>query len=194
MKCQDCQMIELYLFYKYLALRQFREAGPKYPISCAGKVIQSLQLQILHQMRPYSNVKAIRGSSSYTCLRVFGSLGQFWQTGPKYPKIISRDTQGSSYTCLMIFGHQGNLRNWRNTRSNPKSSAPHSKSNEALFQCQGSSEGPLLPALQVFEHYGNLGKLVTNTPHRHTKSNSGSSAPHFTSNQPLLKVARPSDG
>ena len=81
-------MIELYLFYKYLALRQFREAGPKYPISCAGKVIQSLQLQISHQMRPYSNVKAIRGSSSYTCLRVFGSLGQFWQTGPKYPKII----------------------------------------------------------------------------------------------------------
>ena len=59
-------------FYKYLALRQFREAGPKYPISCAGKVIQSLQLQISHQMRPYSNVKAIRGSSSYTCLRVFG--------------------------------------------------------------------------------------------------------------------------
>ena len=143
MKCQDCQMIELYLFYKYLALRQFREAGPKYPISCAGKVIQSLQLQISHQMRPYSNVKAIRGSSSYTCLRVFG--------------------------------HQGNLTNWRHTRSNPKSSAPHSKSNEALFQCQDSSEGPLLPALQVFGHYRNLGKLDTNTPHRHTKSNSGSS-------------------
>ena len=37
--------------------------------------IQSLQLDILHQMRPYSSVEAIRGLVDFHLFSVFGEIG-----------------------------------------------------------------------------------------------------------------------
>ena len=44
-------------------------------------MIQSLQLIISHQMRPYLSVMTILGIS-LTYFRVFGALGPFRETGP----------------------------------------------------------------------------------------------------------------
>ena len=52
------------------------------------KVIQSTKLQISHQMKPYSSVKAI-WESRYTCFSVFGELGQVGEIGSNYPKSLS---------------------------------------------------------------------------------------------------------
>ena len=49
------------------------------------KVIQSLQLLVSHQMRPYSSVRALCGSS-YTCFTGTWILGQFGETRPECPK------------------------------------------------------------------------------------------------------------
>ena len=49
------------------------------------KVIQSLQLLDSHQMRPYSSVRVLCGSS-YTCFTGTRVLGQFGETGLEYPK------------------------------------------------------------------------------------------------------------
>ena len=70
-------------------LGQFGETGPKYPKSCAErdtwKVIQSLQLLVLHQMRPYTSVRTLFGLS-YTFFTGTQVLGQFGETLPEYPK------------------------------------------------------------------------------------------------------------
>ena len=50
----------------------------------AQKVIQSFQHYVSHGMRSYSSAKAIWGSS-YTCFRVFGVLGELWETGLQCP-------------------------------------------------------------------------------------------------------------
>ena len=86
------------------------------------KVIQCVQLHISHQMKPYSIVKAIWGSS-YTCFSVFQALGQVRRTGPKYTKSwaqIHRNSSqllnstfhikwslGVSYTCFSELGGIG---------------------------------------------------------------------------------------
>ena len=58
------------------------------------KVIQSLQILNLHQLRPYSSVEAI-GGFSFTCFSVFGPFGQsvefFLILGPE-------NTKGNSKT------------------------------------------------------------------------------------------------
>ena len=87
------------------------------------KVIQSLQLLVSHQMRPYSSVRALSGSS-YTCFTGTQVLGQFGEFGAGYPKsragtnekyfkvfrslfyikwdltLVSRPFCGVSYTCF----------------------------------------------------------------------------------------------
>ena len=44
--------------------------------------MQSLQLHISYQMRPYSGVNVIL-ELIYTCFRVIGLLREFWEIGPK---------------------------------------------------------------------------------------------------------------
>ena len=49
--------------------------------------------------------------------------------------------------------------------------------------------GSVIPVLQVLRHWGNSGKLGSNTPDHvqgHMKINPKSSAPCFTSNETLL--------
>ena len=48
-------------------------------------VIECVKLNISHQMRPYSKVKAIQ-APSFTCFSVFMKLGQFDEIGIKYHK------------------------------------------------------------------------------------------------------------
>ena len=55
------------------------------------KFIQSVKLNISHQLKPYSGIKPSEGRVLAYCFRVFGALGHFGGTGPKlspcqYPK------------------------------------------------------------------------------------------------------------
>ena len=56
--------------------------------------IQSLQLDILHQMRPYSSVEAIRGLVDFHLFSVFGEIGPI--QGPNYPILGSGGTTSYS--------------------------------------------------------------------------------------------------
>ena len=49
------------------------------------KIIQSMKLQISHQIKPCSSVKVISGFRS-TCLVYFGALGQVGEIEVKHPK------------------------------------------------------------------------------------------------------------
>ena len=49
------------------------------------QVIQSVKFYSSHQMKPYSRVRAIWGSS-YTCFSIFGELGQVGEIVHKYSK------------------------------------------------------------------------------------------------------------
>ena len=89
---------------------------PQMMVREVQKVVQTLQLIISHQMMHYSNPKAI-WRSSFTCFRVFGALVQFGETGPKY----GPNTANHCY---------------RDTKSNPKYSAHHFTSNDALLKCK----------------------------------------------------------
>ena len=61
--------------------------GPNNPNHVQGymKSIQSLQLLVSHQMRPYSSVRALCGSS-YTCFTGTRVLGKFGEIRPEYTK------------------------------------------------------------------------------------------------------------
>ena len=52
------------------------------------KLTQSFQLIISHQARTYSSVMTIEGSS-FTCFRLFGTLGQFGETRFQSPDFFS---------------------------------------------------------------------------------------------------------
>ena len=106
------------------------------------KVIQSVKFYILHQLKTYSSIKTICGSS-YTCFSIFGELGEVGEIGPKYPKswalthtksfIVLNTTfhikwshthlksiWGSIYTRSCVFAKLGQVREiWHNY---PKSS------------------------------------------------------------------------
>ena len=83
-KFKDRLNVELYQYYHIWGIRAiwgywiqiFKIMGRD-----TQKVIHSLQLQILHLVWSYSNVKAIWGLS-YTYFRVFGAFGQFRKLGP----------------------------------------------------------------------------------------------------------------
>ena len=122
------------------------------------KVIQSHQLLVSHQMRIYSIVTALCGSS-YNCITATWVLRQY-ETGPEYPK---------SYTG----------RNTWKVNQSLLTSLFHIKWDLTLV-----SRPPLgwvIPVLQVLKYWDNLGKLGLNTPNNvqgHMKSNPKSSAPH----------------
>ena len=69
-------------------LGQFEETGPEYPKSCVGilKVIQSLQILISHQMRPYSGVKALCGLRPVS--QIPGSWRNLGKLGPNTPNYV----------------------------------------------------------------------------------------------------------
>ena len=93
------------------ALEQFGEKHPKCPYvmyRVTQKIIQSLQLLISHQMRPYPNVKAFYGSND-TCF----TGTQYWTNFEKFGPNTLSHLQGQP-------------------NSNPNSSFPHFSSNETL--------------------------------------------------------------
>ena len=88
LKCQGPLWVELYLFLRYSDIEAFlRKWAQILQITCRNtwKGIQNLQILMLHQMRPYTIVKALCGVS-YTCFTGTRVLGQFGEGGPKYPK------------------------------------------------------------------------------------------------------------
>ena len=111
---------------------------------------QSLQVLISHQMRLYSSDKGFCGLS-YTCFSGIQVLGQFGYTGPKHPK-----------SCT------------RNTKRNPKTSAPHLTSNEVLLLCQSHLRVQLYLSygyLSIKAIWGNRAQIPSNHMKWHTKSN-----------------------
>ena len=80
--------VELHLFHRYSGIGAIWENWAWISqIMCRDtwKVIQSLQLLVSHQMRSYSSVIVLCGSS-YTYFIGIWVLGQFRETGPEYPK------------------------------------------------------------------------------------------------------------
>ena len=87
-QCRGPLWVELYLFHRCSGIGAIWVNWARIPqIMCrkTWKVIQSLQLLVSHQMRPYSSVRALC-ELSYTCFTGTRVLGQFWKTGPEYPK------------------------------------------------------------------------------------------------------------
>ena len=141
--CQDHLTIELYLFFGQLGITAIWEERAQIPLikyRVTQKEIQSLQVHISHQMRPYASVRALR-ELSYTCFtdtRVLGNLGKL---GPNTQNHV-----------------QGHL------KSNPKSSAPGFTSNQTLPQYQGT----LWVKLYLLHRYSSLGAIWgkwTQIPH-----------------------------
>ena len=113
---QDPLWVKLYLFQRYSSIGAIWGNWAQIPqITCRDtrKVIQSLQILILHQMRPYSSVKALCGSS-YTCFTGTQVLGQFGETWPEYPKSCT----GTHEKQSKVF-------------------TPHFTSDQLLLQCLG---------------------------------------------------------
>ena len=80
--------VELYLFHWESGIGSIWGNWVRIPqIMCTEKwkVIQSLQLLVSYQMRPYSSVIALCGLS-FTCFIGTRVLGQFGETRTKYPK------------------------------------------------------------------------------------------------------------
>ena len=81
------------VFCRYLGIREIWVNWAQISqIMCRDKrkVIQSFQHYISHWMRSNSSAKAI-WRLIYTCFRVFGVLGEFWETGsqcPNFSKIV----------------------------------------------------------------------------------------------------------
>ena len=129
------------------------------------KVIQSLQLLVSHQMRPYSSVRALCGSS-YTGFTGTWVLGQFGEIRPEYPKSCAGTHEKNSKVFSSLF---------------------HIKWDLTLVL--GPSLGRAIPVSQVLKYWGNLGKLGPDTPNHvqgQMKNTSKSSDPYFTSNETLL--------
>ena len=72
------------------------------------KVIQSLQLLIPHQMRPYFSIEAC-GGLSYICFTVGYLIGQFEETGRKHPQIIWSSTWKIIQNLQFHISHQTRL-------------------------------------------------------------------------------------
>ena len=80
--------VELYLFHRYSGIGAMWGNWPQIPqCMCwdTWKAIQSLQLLVSRQMRPYSSVIALWGLGC-TCFTGTRVLGEFRKTGTKYPK------------------------------------------------------------------------------------------------------------
>ena len=75
-------------------------------------VTQSLLVHISHQARPYSGVRVVF-ESRYTCLPGVQVLGQFRETGSKYPKSYVRTQKNSPKSAAPQFILNGSLLLWR---------------------------------------------------------------------------------
>ena len=121
-------------------------------------LIRSLQLLVSHQMRPYSSVRALCGSS-YTGFTGTWVLGQFGEIRPEYPKSCAGTHEKNSKVFSSLF---------------------HIKWDLTLVS--GPSVCRAIPVSQILGCWGNLGKLGPNTPNHaqgHMESSPRSSAPHF---------------
>ena len=134
--CLDHLTIELYLvFLGSWALGQFGVKRPKYPYvkyKVTQKEIQSLQLLISHQMRPYASAQALGGSNYIPVSQVLRYCGNLGKLGPNTPNHM-----------------QGHM------KSNTKSSALCFTTNQTLLQCQG----PLWVELYLFHRYLGIGQF-----------------------------------
>ena len=92
LQCQGPPWVEPYLFHRYPGIRAIWGNCSKYPKSHVGthtwKVIQTLQILIPHQMRPYSSGKGLC-RVSYTCFPGTQVLGQFGEIGLECPKLCA---------------------------------------------------------------------------------------------------------
>ena len=114
-----------------------------------SKVIQSVKFHISHQMKPYSIVKVICGSS-YTCFSIFWELAQVWEIRPEFPLIIGTNTE------KFIHGVK----------------TPHLTSNETLIRCKGHLRVNLY-LFCIFVELGQVGEFSPITPNhgqRYTES------------------------
>ena len=105
LQCQDPLWVELYLFHRYLGVGAiWRNWARILQITCwdTRKIIQSLQILILHQMRPYSSFKTLCGLS-YTCFTGTQVLGKFGETWPKYPKSYTGTHENQSKVFSSTF-------------------------------------------------------------------------------------------
>ena len=87
-QCLGPLWIELYQFHWYSGIGVvWRNQAQMPQISCrdTSKVIQSLQIIISHQMRPYSSFKALCGLSC-ACFTGTCVLGQIGEAGLQHPK------------------------------------------------------------------------------------------------------------
>ena len=122
--------VELYLFHRYSGIGEIWGNWTQIlKITCRDtwKVIQSLQLFISHQMRPYSSVKALCGLS-YTCFPGTWVLEQFWGTGPEYSKLCTRTQKVIKSLQLLIYYQR------------------------VLTSMQRLSDDSVIPVLSIFEH------------------------------------------
>ena len=78
--------------------------GPNTPTNMQEqmKSIQSLQILVSHQMRPYSSVRALCGFS-YTC---FTGIGIIWGNWARIPQITCRDTWKVIQSLQILILHQ----------------------------------------------------------------------------------------
>ena len=69
------------------------------------KVIQSLQLFVSQQIKLYSSVRTLCGSS-YTCFTGTRVLGQFWGNWVQITQIMCRDTWKVIHSLQLLVSHQ----------------------------------------------------------------------------------------
>ena len=94
LQCQSPLWGELYLFHWYLGIGAIWENWARIPQitwKIIWKVIQSPQILILHQMRPYSSVKALLWGELYLFHRYSG-IGAVWGSLARISRIMHRDT------------------------------------------------------------------------------------------------------
>ena len=113
---------------------------PKIMCKDIWKVIQSLQLLVSRQMRPYSSVKALCGSS-YTCFTGARVLGQSGESGSKSPKSYAKTHEKQSKVFSSLF---------------------HIKWDFTLVS--GPSVGWSILVSRVLGYWSNFGKVAPNTP------------------------------
>ena len=98
LSCQGPLWVELYLFHRYSSNGAvFRNWTWISQITCRDtwKVIQSFQILILHQMRPYSSVKALLWGELYL-FHKYSGIGAIWGNLTRIPQTMHRETWTSS--------------------------------------------------------------------------------------------------
>ena len=101
----DLTLVELYLFHRYSGIGAIRGNWAWIPqITCRDtwKVIQSLQILILHELRPFSSVRALLWGEFYLFHRYSG-IGAIWGNLAWIPQIMCRDTKSNPEFSVLHF-------------------------------------------------------------------------------------------